>query len=125
MHLCDIIQAKSIPQQEKIMFELIEKTLLAGIGALSLTRQKTEELIGELQKQFNLSEEKGRELFSKLEEAARENQRKLEELAREEVRKSCARMGVVTQEEHDSLRQRVLILEQQIQDLRQVPPVEI
>lgn len=107
------------------MFELIEKTLLAGIGALSLTRQKTEELIGEMQKQFNLSEEKGRELFSKLEEAARENQKKLEELAREEVRKSCARLGLVSEEEYDSLRQRVLVLEQQIQEMRQVPPAGI
>jgi hypothetical protein len=43
------------------MIEMIEKTLLAGIGALSLTQKKAEELIDELQKQFNLSEDKGRE----------------------------------------------------------------
>lgn len=103
------------------MFELIEKSLLAGIGALSLTRQKTEELIGELQKQFNLSEEKGRELLAKLEAAAKENQRRLEELAREEVKKSCARMGMVTEEEFDSLRQRVLVLEQRIKELTTTP----
>lgn len=105
------------------MFELIEKTLLAGIGAMSLTRQKTEELIGELQKQFNLSEEKGKELFAKMEAAARENQVKLESLAREEVRNSCARMGVVTEEEFDKLRQRVLVLEQKVVELGNVPPV--
>ena len=47
------------------MFELFEKALFAGIGTLSLTRQKSEELIGEFQRQFNLSEEKGKELFAK------------------------------------------------------------
>jgi polyhydroxyalkanoate synthesis regulator phasin len=107
------------------MFELIEKTLLAGIGALSLTRQKTDELIGELQKQFNLSEEKGRDLLAKVEAAARENQQKMEDLAREEVRKACVRMGLVTEEEYDSLRQRVLVLEQQVHELRQMPPAGI
>ena len=96
------------------MFELIEKALFAGIGTLSLTRQKSEELIGELQRQFNLSEEKGKELFAKLQTAAQENQEKLEELAKEEVRKSLLRMGVVTSEEFDALRQRVSHLEQSL-----------
>lgn len=96
------------------MFELLEKTLLAGIGALSLTQRKTEELISELQKQFNLSEEKGRELLGKVESAARENQRKLEELAREEVRKTCVRMGLVSSEELEKLRLKIDLLEQQI-----------
>ena len=104
------------------MFELIEKSLLAGIGALSLTRQKSEELISELQKQFNLSEEKGKELFTKLEATARENQQKLEELAREEVRKSCARMGLVTAEEFEKVRQRLLLLEQRLQELTSASP---
>ncbi|MBE0596670.1 MAG: phasin superfamily protein [Desulfuromonadales bacterium] len=104
------------------MFELLEKTLLAGIGAMSLTRQKTEELIGELQKQFNLSEEKGKDLFAKMEAAVKENQEKLEAVAREEVRNSCARLGVVTEEEFDKLRQRVLVLEQKVVALENLPP---
>lgn len=96
------------------MFELLEKTLLAGIGALSLTQKKTEELIAELQKQFNLSEEKGKELYGKVESAARDNQRKLEDLARQEVRKTCERMGVVTADELEKLRLKVELLERQI-----------
>ena len=77
------------------MIELLEKTLLAGIGALSLTQKKAEELVDELQKQFNLSEDKGRELFAKLQETAKENQSRLEDLAREEVRKASERLGLV------------------------------
>lgn len=103
------------------MFELFEKALFAGIGTISLTRQKSEELINELQKQFNLSEEKGKELFAKMEAVARENQQKLEDVAREEVRKSLVRMGVVTTEEFEVLRQRVLILEQRLAELGYPP----
>lgn len=113
------------------MFELLEKTLLAGIGALSLTQKKTEELIAELQKQFNLSEEKGKELLGKVETAARDNQRKLEDLARQEVKKTCERMGLATSEEVEKLRLKVDLLEHQILLMQQqaaardVPPAGI
>ena len=99
------------------MFELFEKALFAGIGTISLTRQKSEELIGELQKQFNLSEEKGKELYARMETVIRENQQKLEDVARDEVRKSLVRMGVVTLEEHEALRQRVVLLEQRLAEI--------
>ena len=81
------------------MLELIEKALLTGICALSLTQKKAVELIDELQKQFNLSEEKGRELLAKLQETAKEKQSLLEEIAREEVRKASDRLGLVTTED--------------------------
>lgn len=96
------------------MFELVEKALLAGIGALSLSQKKAEELSAELQKQFNLSEEKGRELLTKLQESARENQKKLEELAQEEIRKASERLGLVTAEEFEKLRQKVEELEKRL-----------
>jgi polyhydroxyalkanoate synthesis regulator phasin len=96
------------------MIELMEKSLLAGIGALSLTQKKAEELIAELRKQYNLSEEKGRELLDRLQETARENQNKLEELAREEVRKASERLGLVTADEFEKLRKKVQQLEKQL-----------
>ena len=99
------------------MIELIEKTLLAGIGALSLTQQKTEELVREFQQQLNLSEEKGNELLKKLRQAAEENQKKLEELAQEEVRRSCERLGVVTRDDFDKLQKKVLQLEKKLKEL--------
>jgi polyhydroxyalkanoate synthesis regulator phasin len=98
------------------MFEIIEKAMLAGIGALSLSQKKAEELIDELQKQFNLSEEKGRELLAKLQETAKENQSRLEELAREEVRKAGDRLGMVTSEEFEKLRKKVHQLEKQLKE---------
>ena len=99
------------------MIELLEKTLLAGMGALSLSQKKAEELIQELKQRFDVSEEEGKALLSRLQDSARENQQKLEELARGEVRLACERMGVVTREEFDKLAKKVGQLEKQLKSM--------
>jgi len=99
------------------MFDLIEKTLLAGIGALSLTQKKAEELAKEFQQQLNLSEEKGKELLAKVRKAAEENQTKLEELAKEEVKRACERMGLINREEFTKLQKKVAALEKKVKGL--------
>lgn len=93
------------------MADIIEKTLLAGIGALALSQQKAEELIEELQRQFNLSEEKGRDMLSTLRQSVGNQQQKLEEIAQKEVQRTCSRMGLVTREEFDILQKKVDMLE--------------
>ena len=93
------------------MLESVEKALLAGIGTLSLSQKKAEELFAELQKQFNFSEEKGREMLTALQETARENQKKLEELALQELHKASERLGLVTAEQFNELQRRVAELE--------------
>jgi len=98
------------------MLEMLEKTILAGMGAISLSQKKAEEFIQELKQRLNVSEEEGKALLEKLQDAARENQKKLEELAREEVRKTCERMGVVTADEFERLQKRVQKLEKQLKE---------
>ncbi len=96
------------------MFELIEKTLLAGIGVVSLTQKKAEELIDDLKEKLNLSEDEGKKLLEKLQGAAKDSQQKLEEMAREEVKKACERVGVVTEEEVAGLKKKMADLEKQL-----------
>jgi len=99
------------------MLELLEKTLLAGMGAVSLSQKKTEEFVQELKQRFNVSEEEGKALLDKLKDATRDNQKKLEELAKEEVKTACERLGVVTMEEFDKLQKKVTKLEKQLKEL--------
>ncbi|PLX85839.1 MAG: phasin superfamily protein [Desulfuromonas sp.] len=99
------------------MFELIEKTLLLGMGAMSLSQKKAEELLEELRHRFDVSEEEGKAMLEKIQETMRENQKKLEELAAEEVKKACERLGVATSEEFEKLQQRVHKLENQIKQM--------
>ena len=100
------------------MIELFEKTLLAGMGALSLTQQKAEELVDEMKSRLDLSEEKGRELLDKLQSMAKDNQKKLEELAQEEVRKACDRVGVATDEDLKTLTKKINKLEKELKALK-------
>lgn len=96
------------------MLELFEKTLLAGIGALTLSQKKGEELIKELKERLDLTEEEGKKLLGKLEGATKENQNRLEELAREEVKQACTRMGLVSTEDFEKLKKKVALLEKHL-----------
>lgn len=96
------------------MIELLEKTLLTAVGAMTLTQKKAEELLQELREKLNLSEEEGKAFLQKLQDAAKENQEKLQEQAREEVKKACERMGVVTEAEFEKLKKKVAQLEKKL-----------
>ncbi len=98
------------------MIELLEKTMLTAVGAMTLSQQKAEELLTELRQKLNVSEEEGKSFLKKVQEAAQKNQEKLEELAQEEVKKACDRMGVVTLEEFDKLKKKVTQLEKKLKD---------
>ncbi|MGE4543528.1 MAG: hypothetical protein AB7D06_05400 [Pedobacter sp.] len=100
------------------MIELIEKSLLTALGALTLTQKKAEELAVELKSKLNLSEEKGQELLKLLTDTARNNQQRLEEVAREEVRRACEDIGLVSKEELHRLAKKIQTLEKDIHKMR-------
>lgn len=96
------------------MIDLIEKTVLAGIGALALSQKKAEELVEEMKAKLNISEEEGRSLLENLKAAAEENRQKLEDIAREEVEKNLGRIGIVSQNDFDALKKKVANLEKRL-----------
>jgi polyhydroxyalkanoate synthesis regulator phasin len=98
------------------MINLLEKTMLTALGAATLSQKKAEELLQDLKQKFNVSEEEGKALLNKLRETAKENQEKLEQRAHDEVRKACDRLGVVTQDEFDKLKKKVVQLEKRIKE---------
>lgn len=97
------------------MIELLEKTLLTAVGAMTLTQKKAEELLQELREKLNVSEEEGKAFLQKIQDAVEQNQEKLQGQAREEVKKACERMGLVTSVEFDKLKKKVAQLEKKIQ----------
>ncbi len=98
------------------MTNLLEKTLLTALGAATLSQKKAEEFLQDMKQKFNVSEEEGKALLSKVQDAARENQEKLEQRAQDEVKKACERLGVVTQEEFDKLKKKVAQLEKRLKE---------
>jgi len=98
------------------MLELIEKAVLTGIGALSITQKKGEELLGDLKEKYKISEEEGKAFIDKLQGMAKETREKLAEAAEVEVRKTVERIGLVPKDEFDKLKQRLEDLEKKISD---------
>ena len=96
------------------MIELLEKTLLTAVGAMTLTQKKAEDLLQELREKLNVSEDEGKAFLKKIQEAASKSQEKLQEQAREEVKNACDRMGVITTAEFDKLKKKVAQLEKKL-----------
>lgn len=96
------------------MIDMIEKTVLAGIGALALSQKKAEELVEEMKAKLNISEEEGRSLLENLKAAVEENRQKLEDIAREEVEKNLSRIGIVSKSDFDALKKKVATLEKRL-----------
>lgn len=97
------------------MFELFEKAVLTGIGALSLTQKKGEELLADLKEKYKFSEEEGKAFLDKIQGVAKETRDRLTEAAETEVKKAVERIGLVPKEEYDQLKQRVEDLEKKLQ----------
>ncbi len=96
------------------MLELIEKIFLTGLGAVSISQKKADEIIGELKEKYRMSEEEGRALLQKAESVARESKDRLAEAADAEVKKVLEKIGLVSREEFESLRKRVEQLEEKV-----------
>jgi polyhydroxyalkanoate synthesis regulator phasin len=93
------------------MFELFEKAALTGLGFLSLSQKKAEELLTELKEKYKVSEEEGKAFLDKMQGMAKESKERVTEIAENEVRKAMDRMGLVSREEFDRLLRRVEALE--------------
>ena len=98
------------------MFELFEKAVLTGLGAVSLSQKKAEEFLSELQEKYRVSEDEGKQFLDKIQSMAKEGRTKVTEMAEAEVQKVIDRIGLVPREEFDRLRKRVAQLEAQLQD---------
>jgi polyhydroxyalkanoate synthesis regulator phasin len=99
------------------MIDMLEKTVLAGVGALALGQKKAEELLQELREKFDLSEDEGRSLVDKLKESAEQGREQLEKAARDEVKKAMDRLGAVNQDDFDKLKKKVSALEKTIKEM--------
>lgn len=96
------------------MFELLEKAVLTGLGALSLTQKKAEEIITELKDKYKMSEDEGKAFLDKVQGMAKEGRERIAEIADTEVKKVIDRVGLVPREEYDRLQKRVEELEKRL-----------
>ena len=106
------------------MVELFEKMMVSGLGALALSKNKAEELLGELREKYRLSEDEGKALLSKLQTMAQQGKDNLAEIAENEVKAAIRAAGLVTRSDYELLEKRVADLERRVLALTEVDDPE-
>ena len=98
------------------MSDVINKAFLAGLGAISLSRDKVEGFIDDLVKRGELSQEEKRGMLSELLESVEKRQAELGEFIRKEVRQILQSLDMPSREEIDRLKEEIDSLRKQETD---------
>lgn len=81
------------------MKNLFEKGLLVGVGLLSMTREKAQDIIDELSHEGELQKSEVKQWVDQLSERGEEERDALRKLIRDEMKKVLDEMGLVTKED--------------------------
>ena len=81
------------------MTSLLEKSFLAGIGLLSMTREKAQDIIEELSKEGDVQKNETKQWVDELSARGEEERQALRKLIRDEMKKVLDEMGLVTKED--------------------------
>jgi len=98
------------------MFEIFEKAVLTGLGAISLSQKKAEEFLTEMKQKYKVSEEEGKAFLDKLQEMSKEGRQRIMEITEAEVKKVVERTGLISRDEFDRLQARVDELEKRLRE---------
>jgi polyhydroxyalkanoate synthesis regulator phasin len=89
------------------MFETLEKLMFAGMGAVSMTREKAEKIFDEAVKKGIAEKEQKARFVSEMVESADKTRADLAKLVADEVRRTLNQMSLATTEDVKRLEQKV------------------
>lgn len=93
------------------MFDFIKKTMLVGVGLAAVTREKIEEIVGELVKKGELSEKEGKEMVDELVEKSKGVKKDLEKKVEKIVADTLKKLNIPTRDELVELKKKIDKLE--------------
>lgn len=96
------------------MFDLVKKSMLAGVGLALKAWDEVEEMANDMVAQGKMTEKEGRKFLDELQERYSETQKKLEERVEKSVREILKKMDVVTQDELKALKKEIRDLKNMI-----------
>ena len=85
------------------MTSLLEKGFLAGIGLLSMTREKAQKIVEELTHEGELQRGEAKEWIDQLSDRGEEERQALRKLIRDEIKKVLDEMGLATKDDIQKL----------------------
>ena len=104
------------------MLEKIGKGLLAGLGAVLLTKEKVEEVGRKMVKEAKLSDEDARRLTKELVETGERQWEEMDKTVTESLRKGLEKMDVASRKGLEEVKARLDNLEKRISRLEQAGP---
>jgi polyhydroxyalkanoate synthesis regulator phasin len=102
------------------MIDLIKKTMLAGIGATVVTKEKVEAALQDFVKQGKVSAEEARTVAARLAEEGRKEWESTSKDLGERIRELLAKADYARRLEVTALEQRVKALEEKVEALTRV-----
>jgi len=94
--------------------EIIRKAMLLGLGVLSLTKEKAEEMVDELIKRGEVSREEKFKMVDKLLKEAEKQEEELTGKINETAQKLITKMGLATKKDLDDISKRLEEIEKRI-----------
>jgi len=112
-----ILPLNLLKRSGKSVLNLSKKIILAGMGTLSLTREKANKIADELIKRGELSKEDSREFIVDLLNKAEQERDRLVEKIKPEIKNRLEKMSFVSKKYVDDLEKKVQELEEKIEHL--------
>ncbi|HLP02195.1 MAG TPA: hypothetical protein VK178_17050 [Opitutaceae bacterium] len=103
------------------MIDLIKKTVLAGIGATVLTKEKIESVMQDLVKQGKVSTDEAKVLAAKLADEGRKEWETTSKDLAERIRELLDKAGYARQTEVAQLERRIQLLEEKVEASFKLP----
>jgi polyhydroxyalkanoate synthesis regulator phasin len=89
------------------MFETLDKMMLAGLGAISMTRDRAEKIFDEYVDRGKLEKENRTGFVKEIMDAADKNRAELEKLIAKQVRETVERLNLPTRDDVQRLEQKI------------------
>lgn len=89
------------------MFDLFKKTVLMGLGAVTITKEKAEQIVDELVKKGELAKDERSKAIKDLLKKAEEQEKLLIDKVSAEVNKAIVKLGVPTKKDLERLEKKI------------------
>lgn len=89
------------------MFETLDKMMLAGLGAISMTRERAEKIFDEYVSRGKVEKETRTGFVKAMMDAADKNREELEKVVAKQVRETVERLNLPTREDVQRLEQKI------------------
>ena len=89
------------------MFESLDKMMLAGLGAISMTRERAEKIFDEYVERGKLEKENRTGFVKAVMDAADKNREELEKLVSKQVRETVERLNMPTRDDIERLEKKI------------------